>query len=267
MDINKVFDYVNKVSPWPDDTSDEVIFQRATQAVSDMLLCGSFTKQKTFYRLAGQSGCGKTTQLLPTLLEFEQGQGNYPVVVAVRNFYKYHPRFAQFQNELPHGELRERTNGFSLKCVAVAIKQFIERGFLVILDMTILDPIFEAFVNQHLQSNRYKVHYHILAVSKHISDALIDKRKSDTTSSEVGKVVHAVTKDYFFDILPKGLSYLASVDKTGSATVWTVFNPQPIYHGELNGVCVALQQGRDMTGELRYSEEELRISKLKWLTR
>ena len=280
--IQKVFDYVNKVSPWRDDTPDGEIFECAKRAVADILSGAEvpYTKKDDanwvqgsplLYRLAGQSGSGKTTQLLPTILEYEKRRGNNPVIVAVRSFYKYHPKFAELERTLPVGNLRERTNGFALKTLAAAIALVMERGYLITFDITILDPIFEEHINNLIKSHGYTAEYHILAVPKQQSDFFIEKRKELAQSNyvhsenESGKVVNTETKDYFFDILPRGLAHLASVDTTSTATIWTAYDCAPIYVGKLDGALVALEQGRAEVKELKHSEDELRKAKLLFL--
>ena len=136
---------------------------------------------------------------------------------------------------------------------------------MVVLDMTILDPVFEQFTATLIRENNYTAHYHIMAVSLEQSNAFIEKRRSSTTHSEGGKIVHKETSNYFYDILPKGIEYLASVDKTNTALVWTAFDKQPTYVGNLTGSLKALEQGRAIKSELLFSEDELRVAKLAFL--
>ena len=263
--LKAVFDWVN-FSPWSDETPDDVVFECGVRAANDMM-AGGGSQLRRVHRLAGQSGCGKTTQLLPAVVGLEEGRGNKPIVIAVRNFPKYHPDYDKIVKTVSPGEVRERTNGFALKCLAVALQQVLQRGFLVILDMTILDPVFEDFFNSAIVANNYTASYQIFAVSKQQSNRFIEKRRqgSDAGAGEQGKVVYNSTSDYFYHILPKGLEYLASVDSKSTATVWTAYDLEPIYSGNLLGACVALGEGRGLELPLRYSEEELRAAKLRCL--
>ena len=264
-DLRRVFDYA-EASPWPDNTPDDVVIKCATRAVADMLKSNDFCQQPRIYRLAGQSGTGKTTQLLPTVTKIEEMRGNKPVTIAVRNFYTYHPQYKQLLAEHGTGEIRERTNGFALKCLAVAVKQILEMGYLTILDVTILAPQFEEFINTQIQSNGYTAQYHIMAVNRRQSEIFIRKRKGDIASVESGRAVHKATANYFYDILPRGLEYLGRTDRRSTAIVWTAYDKVPIYRGDLRGAHLALTRGRRVfTPTLIYTEDDLRQSKLEFL--
>ena len=261
MIIEKVFQYVDEVSPWADDTPAEVVFCCARKWLLEQDLPSA---QPIIYRLAGQSGSGKTTQLLPMVLDFEKGQGNDVFVVAVRGFYKLHPRFAEFETTLEKSELRERTNGFSLKCLAVALGLVMERGVCVVLDMTVLDPVFEEYFDSLVKKHGYEARYHVMGVPKQQSDDFIAKRKGGT-GAEAGRAVTTETADYFYDVLPKGLAFLASVDNKSTATVWTAYDKQPVYVGGLGGVVKEIKNARSKVKELIFSEQELRDAKVEFL--
>ena len=264
-DLKRVFEYVAS-SPWPDTTPDDAVVKCATRAVEDMLRDGNYTQQERLYRLAGQSGSGKTTQLLPTVLRIEELRDNRPVVIAVRNFVTYHPEYKKIAAECKAGEIRERTNGFALKCLAVAVKQILAQGYLTVLDVTILSPEFEEFINAQIQANGYSAQFHILAVNKRQSDVFIKKRTNDLKAVESGKVVNKQTRDYFYDVLPKGLEYLGRVDRKSTAIVWTAYDKVPIYRGDLRGAKLAVTRGRRVYTQIPvYMEEDLRQAKLEFM--
>jgi len=262
-DIKKVFDYCRSTT-WKDDAPDEVIWEQAKLAVDNMLCEKKYTKAKRVYRLAGQSGSGKTTQLLPTLAGLEELRSNTPLVIAVRNFVKYHPKYEEIIATCEKGEIREKTNGFALKCLCAAFKQVMTMGYLTILDVTVLDPRFEEFINKQIQDNEYVAQYHILAVSKSLSDWFIDKRKNDSGSAETGKIVKQESKDYFYDILPIGIDYLGNVDSESVAFVWSAYEMEPIYRGSLCGAVDAINVWRKQVGVVP-DELELRQAKLRYM--
>ena len=260
--MNRVSEYV-KQTPWVDGTPEAVLRDKAQQAFCDIVGEKSCTKKPKIYRLAGQSGTGKTTQLLPTVLEYERLRGNSPVVVAVRMFAKYHPDFEQISK---HDDWREKTNGFSLKCLTATLELLIESGYMIVLDMTILHPDFERFVFDLLQEHDYITQYHIMAVNPRISDGLIKKRANAIGGAEGGRVVQKESADYFCEILPVGLEYLSNADKIAKCFVWTVFDKNPIYFGELAGVMEPFEKGCEMTGEFVFLEDELRRAKIEYLS-
>lgn len=261
--------YIDKLSGkavylWKDEISDETVYKQAQIAVNNILQ-SKYTKCKKFYRIAGQSGSGKTTQLLPVILRLEKEKGNNPIIIAVRNFAKYHPNYDEIITKFEAGEMRERTNSFALKCLCTVFAELARRGYLIILDLTILTPKFEQFISRQLQDNSYEAEYHILAVSNQLSDRFIEKRKNDISSSEGGKIVYTNSKNYYYYIMPFGVDYLVHNDKTSNAFVWTAYNRQPIYQGKFSGTIKALEIGRSKTGELVYTEDELLQSKYNYL--
>ena len=262
--LAKVFNYV-KVSCWEDDTQDEVVVAQAQKAFKDLTAQAEFTKFKLLYRLAGQSGSGKTTQLLPAVSECEKIKGRNPIIIGVRTFVQYHPQYSELLNTVPKSEMRERTNGFALKCLCVTLKLLIESGYFIVLDITILDPVFEEFVLENLNANGYKVQYHILAVSKTQSDAFICKRAGDVTNAESGRKVNKASMDYFYNILPVGLKYLAKTDRKNSCYIWSAYDRDPIYMGKLLTSVEAVIKGRETVGALQ-SEDELRAAKIKFIS-
>lgn len=256
--MDRVFKYI-KDTPWRDNIPDETVLEKAREAFREMTSEADYTKQRICYRLAGQSGTGKTTQLLPTVLESEKRRGNKPVVVAVRKFAKYHPNSEQLAGDK---DFREKTNGFALKCLAATLKLLIENGYMILFDMTILHPDFEAFVVSHLHKHNYTTQYHIMAVNPQISNGLINKRANAGGGAEAGRIVRKESADYFNEVLQKGLEYLSVADKKGTCFVWTVFDKSPLYHGNLMNVVKPFEKGRAMIKAFLFPEDELREAKL-----
>ena len=139
----KVIEYA-KTTSWKDDTEIDVIISQAHKVFED--ISKDKTKKKMLYRLCGQTGSGKTTQLLTSVEEFIDEQKLNPVVLGVRSCAEYHPNYEYFKQNFPAGELREKTNGFALKCMSYVLKLLIENGYMILFDITLLDPIFEQYV-------------------------------------------------------------------------------------------------------------------------
>ena len=258
-ELKLVFDYV-RGTVWADDTPDEVVVHSAQKAFKK-LTTGEYSKVKSLYRLAGQSGSGKTTQLLPAILEVERKKGNKPIVLGVRSFVEYYPKYKELLQTVGRADIRERTNGFALKCLAATLKLLIEGGYLIILDMTLLGVEFERFAWGCLRANGYRLEYHIMAVSKELSQSFIEKRTRK--GDEGGRIVKQTSQDYFYDILPVALEYLANQDNKSRCFVWTAYDKEPTYIGNLLGGVAALEKGRKTDGSLRFSEEELLNAKMK----
>ena len=212
------------------------------------------------YRLCGQTGSGKTTQLLTSVEKFIDEQKLNPVVLGVRSCAEYHPNYEYFKQNFPAGELREKTNGFALKCMSYVLKLLIENGYMILFDITLLDPIFEQYVLNLLKQNGYDVEYHILAVNREISDSFIVKRFNSS-----GRVIYKSSAEYFYKILPIGLKYICENDKENTCYVWSAFDLEPVYYGKIKGCYDKFIQAQREIRDLVYSEDDLRNSKYETL--
>jgi len=251
--FTKFIEYANSTS-WKDNTDPSVIIEQAKKVFND--ITEGKTQMKKLYRLCGQTGSGKTTQLLTSVEKITVEQNLNPVVLGVRSCAEYHPDYEYFKQNFPAGELREKTNGFALKCMGYVFKLLIENGYMVLLDITLLDPVFEGYVLSLLQENNYDVEYHILAVNREISDSFIIKRMNST-----GRVIYKSSADYFYKILPVGLKYICENDNTNTCYIWNAFDLEPVYYGKISGCFDKFIDAQSEIRELVYSEEELRNSK------
>lgn len=249
----KFIEYANSTS-WKDNTDPSVIIEQAKKVFND--ITEGKTQMKKLYRLCGQTGSGKTTQLLTSVEKITGEQNLSPVVLGVRSCAEYHPDYESFKQNFPAGELREKTNGFALKCMGYVFKLLIENGYMVLLDITLLDPVFEGYVLSLLQENDYDVEYHILAVNREISDSFIIKRMNST-----GRVIYKSSADYFYKILPVGLKYICENDNANTCYIWNAFDLEPVYYGKISGCFDKFIDAQSEIRELVYSEEELRNSK------
>lgn len=258
-DFKKVIEYV-KTSCWLDDTDTEVVVAQAKQAFEDLTNGKNKTQKKKLYRLCGQTGSGKTTQLLASVERFIAEQDLNPVVLGVRSCAEYHPKYEEFKQNFPAGELREKTNGFALKCMSYVLKLLIENGYMILFDITLLDPVFEEFVLNLLKKNGYDVEYHILAVNREISDNFIIKRFNSS-----GRIIYKSSAEYFYQILPVGLKYICENDNANNCYVWNAFDLDPVYHGKINGCYEKFKQSQNEIRELINTEDDLREAKYQTL--
>ena len=66
------------------------------------------------FRIGGQSGSGKTTQLMPSIQNIIEKKNNNFINISIRLFSKYHPYYNNLLNQYGEGMIREKTNGFAL---------------------------------------------------------------------------------------------------------------------------------------------------------
>lgn len=241
--LNKLQAFADN-SPWKDDTLMEEIVEASERAFNEM--SQGCLKEKFFCRLCGQSGSGKTTQLLESI------QPNFklePAILAVRKFVKYHPQYDELVINLPQGELREYTNGFALKCLFLTLCRLLEQGFAVLYDVTLLEPRYEELLHDQLVRFGYVQLFNILSVPLEQSKLFITKRQTDMHNKEHGRIIAQKSIDYFYVNLETGLDYYIKRNDGSPAIIWTAYDKYPVYIGQVkNCKEILLKYRKNMKG-------------------
>jgi predicted kinase len=177
-------------------------------------------KNPYLLRIAGQSGSGKTTQLLPSI---ESILDKNFIKIAVRNFALYYPDYNNFSKDI----VREKTNGFALLLLFRVIELLIKDKYNILFEVTILDPNFEQYLNELAKQNHYTLHFHVLSIPLKKSTEWIEKRQKET-----GRIVLKSSANYFYDILPISLSKILNYDfltKEDKFYLWNAFERAPVF--------------------------------------
>ena len=159
-------------------------------------------KHPFLIRVAGQSGSGKSSQIVPAL-EYALAKTNY-FKINVGLFAQFHPHYTKWQKTCP-GELREKTNGFALRALVLFYKQCLLNNINVILDMTLLEPEIDLYLMTLAKKMNYKIQTHILCIPLKISNLFIRRRQLET-----GRQVRLTSSQYFFNALPRCLKVLTN---------------------------------------------------------
>lgn len=197
-----------------------------------------FTKDKIsvknpfIIRVAGQSGSGKTTQLMPAISEnLEFYNVNY-IHIAVRKFAIYHPKYEQLLNEFGQDLIREKTNGFALMLLYRVVEKLIENNYNIFFEVTLLEDDFENNLLLLAKNHNYKINYNIIFCPKEISNYLIEARKNNNSSLEKNRIVPTTTSNYFFDVLQRALNNLYNMrkyfNKNDIIICWNMYNTKPV---------------------------------------
>ena len=213
-----------KNSIWKDDTPDNLIFAAAKEAFKK--LKKGCTRGRRFFRLAGQSGSGKTSQLLAATNHLCVLSKIRPLHIAVRNFAPFFPDAAALSSS---PEFREISNGFALKVLILVLKQAFEEEFDIILEIALLDRDFEKFVFSETQKHNYYQLFQILGVNKTVSDGFIEKRQTAS-----GRVTSSQSSEYFYSVMCPSLKFVSKKFDC-ECIVWSAFDCQPVYFGSLTG--------------------------------
>ena len=174
-------------------------------------------------RLVGQSGSGKTSQLLPAVCGALDACKVPYIRLAVRDFVSYHPNLENIRKIYGEALLREKTNAFALTLLTFVFEKLVQLRLPILFEVTLLSPIYEAFIHHVLQRYNYLCDYQCLAVSKTLSDRWISERCEST-----GRVVLEKSSHFFFETLRPALESLQSFQLRNRVLLWDCQNVRPL---------------------------------------
>lgn len=220
-------------------------------------LCRQKDKNRHLIRICGQTGSGKTSQVLWAVQECNKIKNKRPVVLAIRDFAKFHPNYNRLYKEFGSSQIREKTNGFALKLLSATLLLLIEKGCNIVLDMTLLAPEYEKILQRTLAANNYRQTLHLLAVNKKLSKHFLNKRQAKT-----GRVVYDSSRKYFNKSLNKSLKFLSKTDTKSNCFVWTAFDKSYVYYGKIYKCLQTFLFHQARLEVLTFSPDDLQKSKL-----
>lgn len=174
-------------------------------------------------RLVGQSGSGKTSQLLPSVCAALDVCKVPYVRLAVRDFVNYHPNLEKIKKTYGEALLREKTNAFALTLLTFVFEKLVQLRLPILFEVTLLSPIYEAFIHHCLQTYNYLCDYQCLAIAKTVSDRWISERCEST-----GRVVLEKSSQFFFQALKPALKSLQSFQLRNRVLLWDCQNVLPL---------------------------------------
>ena len=217
------------------------------------------TREREYIRIAGQSGSGKTTQLLPAAKAYFAARNLNPAIVAARLFGKYHPFYQEILEKVGPANIRESTDEFTIMLMFLVFKALVEGGYDIILDVSLLDPFIEGVLMKFLTAGGYKTQLLMIAISKELSDQQILKRKH--------RVVKNTAAAEFWRTTNEALGFYATSFPDMRVTAWSAWELQPIYEGDINAALAPIRKYQEIASfPGNYpSEEELREAKINTL--
>ncbi len=241
-------------SIWHDETDGEVVYTQAQKAYA--LYKRDCTAGKRIFRLTGQSGSGKTSQLLGATLSYCQNHNIKPLHIAVRNFAMFYPAYAQIAAD---ENVREITNGFALKVLLWVLKFAFEDGLDIVLEIALLDKKFENYIFFEIFSRNYFHFFQIMAVNKKISDIFVFKRQK-----KIHRITAIKSANYFDAMLQKTFKYLTKKYKFNCA-VWSAFDAKAVYVGSSKKAYKFFKNARKKIECPRLNEAQLLSAKKSFL--
>lgn len=190
------------------------------------------TPLSVLIRACGQSGCGKSTQLFPTIMNGLVKGGLMPVHVTSRVNAEFHPFKNEIKETFGEESFRENTNQFAFIMSFLLLEKLIAGGYPVFFETTLCDPAFEAYLALYAAKHGYRVDYHLFSVARKISDAWIRKR-FETSASEGHRAVSQWSVDFFYNTLEPALIRVQETAPRSNCTLWNVFDADPMFVGAI----------------------------------
>ena len=216
----------------------------------------SATKNHRFIRIAGLSGSGKTTQILPAADVYFEKQNLDPVLVAARRFVEYHPHYKEILDFYGHENLRKMTDEFSTVMMFLVLSVLLKAGYDVILDVTLLDPEIEQILLGMLTVNKYDVFFLMIATSPKVTEHFLKGRSWRHNEK---------TEKEFIRATQHALDFYASAAPDIRIILWSVYDKLPIYDGDIKD-CLPIFADYSSRTELPKNDDDLRReAKIKYL--
>lgn len=221
-------------------------------------LTKSATKSHHFFRVAGISGSGKTTQILPAVEALSHQEGISPVLVAARRFVEYHPHYQEIKEYYGENKLRQMTDEFATIMLFLVISTLIESCYDIILDVTLLDPSMEAILLSMLKKEGYNVLILMIATSPVVTEHFLEGRAWRHSKA---------TEQEFIDATTKALEFYANSAPTIRIILWSVYDKLPIYDGPIRDSVRIFSDYSSRTTLPARDDDARRDSKIDYLTK
>lgn len=192
------------------------------QAVADLTLAA--TKNHHLIRIAGVSGSGKTTQILPAVEAYCNENGFEPILMAARRFVEYHPHYQEIKDFYGEENLRKNTDEFATIMLFLTLSELIKGGYDIVLDVTLLAPEIEAILLDLTKAGNYEMLILMIAVSPTVTEHFLEGRAWRHTKA---------TEQEFIRATSEALEFYATHSPDTHIILWSVYDKPPIYDGPI----------------------------------
>ena len=217
----------------------------------------SATQNHRLIRIAGVSGSGKTTQILPAVEAYCSKHQYQPILVAARRFVEYHPHYQDIKDYYGAENLRKMTDEFATILMFLTLSTLLKTGYDIILDVTLLDPEIEAILLKFVKSEEYNMLVLMIAVSPTVTEHFL-KDRAWRHSKE--------TEREFISATAKALAFYATKSPDTHIILWSVYDEPPIYDGPVKD-CLAVLDNYSSREDLPKKDDDARReAKIKYLT-
>ncbi|MBR0480081.1 zeta toxin family protein [Candidatus Saccharibacteria bacterium] len=225
------------------------------KVINDFTLAA--TKNRRLIRIAGVSGSGKTTQILPAVEAYCEKNNFEPILLAARRFVEYHPHYEEIKDFYGVENLRKNTDEFSTIMLFLTLSELIENGYDIVLDVTLLDPEMESILLNLLTKGNYKTLILMLAVSPTVTELFLQGRAWRHTKE---------TEKEFIRATEKALKFYADSAPDLHIILWSVYDKPPVYDGPIKN-SLGIFADYSAREELPKKDDDARRdAKIKYLT-
>ena len=225
------------------------------KAIEDFTLAA--TTNRHLIRIAGLSGSGKTTQILPAVEAYCKKNDYSPILMAARRFVEYHPYYQEIKDYYGDENVRKMTDEFSTIMLFLTLSELIKGGYDIILDVTLLDPEMEAILLKMLKEGDYKFLLLMIAVSPTVTEHYLSGRAWRHTKE---------TEQEFIRATSKALEFYAQNSPSSRIIIWSVYDKPPVYDGEVKD-CLKVFTEYSSREELPKKDDDARRdAKIQYLT-
>ena len=180
------------------------------------------TQNHHLIRIAGISGSGKTTQILPAVEAYCEKNSFEPILIAARRFVEYHPHHQEIKDYYGDENLRKNTDEFSTIMMFLTLTELIKNGYDIVLDVTLLDPEMEGILLKLLKAGNYETLFLMIAVSATVTEKFLSGRAWRHTKE---------TEKEFIRATSKAIQFYAENAPELHIIIWSVYNKPPVYDG------------------------------------
>jgi len=259
-DLAKIVEYMK--AHWPSRVKEEwQVGVGEYAAIAKKVLadfCVDKSRGRRLVRIAGISGSGKTTQLLPATEAYFGARDARPVLVAARRFVEYHPHYGEILDFYGEAKLRQMTDEFATIMMFLVLGGLIKNGFDIILDVTLLDPEMEKILVGMMKENRYEGAVLMIAVAPEVAEQFLGGRSWRHTKE---------TEQEFVRATELAMKYYGEDCSEMRCVIWNVFDAEPVYDGEIKDALEIFQKYTKITDIPEHDEEELKAAKIKYLAK
>lgn len=260
LELTKVIEYMR--SHWPSKVKPEWQVSLAEyppilkKVVEDF--AATATKNCRLIRIAGLSGSGKTTQILPAVEAYCEKNSLIPILIAARCFVKYHPHYQEIKDFYGDANLRKMTDEFATIMLFLTLSELVKNGYDIILDVTLLDPEIEAILLKMLGTFNYSMLLLMIAASPAVTAHFLASRAWRHSKE---------TEEEFTRATSHALEFYAQKTPETRIILWSVYDKLPIYDGPVKD-CVDTFKEYSSREELPAADDDVRReAKIEYLTK